>query len=94
MITVGTKGPGATARPSCSATTSTSDRVKPGAAEFLGEMDPEQAEAGQLGPEARQPLLIGLEQAARDGAGLMLGEEVGDGLREHAVIFGYSNRHG
>jgi F420-dependent oxidoreductase-like protein len=30
-------------------------------------MDPEQAEAGQLGPEARQPLLVGLEQA---GAGV------------------------
>lgn len=56
-------------------------------------MDSEQPEAGQLGPEVRQPFLIGLEQAARHRAGLMLGEEVGDGLREYAVIFGYSNRH-
>jgi hypothetical protein len=44
-------------------------------------------------PEARQLFALRLEQAARGGAGLMLGEEVGDSLRERAVIFGDGDRH-
>src|SRR5215472_4490854 len=76
VITVGTNGPGARYRPICSATTSVSGSPKP-----------EQAEAAQLGPEDGQRVRFGREQAAGRCARLMVGEEVGDGLREGAVFF-------
>ena len=54
----------------------------------------EQAEACQLGPEVRQGFRLGVEQGAGGGTGLVLGQEVGDGLRERAVLFGDGDRHG
>ena len=50
------------------------------AAELLGHVQPEPAEVAELVPEGGQRLGPGLEQAARRRAGLVLGQEVGDGL--------------
>jgi hypothetical protein len=64
------------------------------AAEVFRYVQPEHAEAGQLGPEAGQFLGLGREQGAGGRAGLMLGEQAGDGLRQGAVLFRDGDRHG
>src|SRR5271165_2988865 len=63
------------------------------AAMFFRNVQPEQAEAAQLGPEGRPRDRLGPEQAAGLSAGLMLGQKAGDGLREGPVLFGDGDRH-
>ena len=57
------------------------------AAEVFGDVQAEQAEAGQLGPEVGQPFGLGREQGAGGRAGLVIGEEAGHGLGQRAVLF-------
>ena len=64
------------------------------AAEFFRYVQPEQAEAAELGPEGGQLFRPALEQAARRRAGLVLGQQAGHGLREGAVLFSDGDRHG
>jgi hypothetical protein len=64
------------------------------AAEFFGHVQPEQAEAAELGPEGGQLFRPALEQAARRRAGLVLGQQAGHGLGEGAVLFRDGDRHG
>ena len=75
-ITVGTNGPGATAPAQLLDHDQRLRQPEARAAELLGDVQAEPAEAGQLGPEAGQSLGLGREQGAGGRAGLVLGQEV------------------
>ncbi len=64
------------------------------AAMFFRNVQPQQAEAAEFGPEGGQPVRLGFQQATGRSAGLMIGQEAGDGLREGAVLFRDGDRHG
>ena len=93
-ITVGTKGPGATARPSSSTTTTSSGRPKPEPPRASGRCRPEPAERGQLAPEGRELLGLRLEQGPGGPSGIAFGQEVRGRLAQGAVVFDDGNRHG
>ena len=68
-------------------------QAEAGAAVLLGQVQPEPAKLGQLGPVCRQPLAVGIQQGPGSAAGTALGQEIRDGLGEGAVFIGDGDRH-
>ena len=60
---------------------------------LLGHVQAEPAERGGVGEEAGVGLVGGLQQRARRGSGVVLGQEVADGVGERSVVLGDGDRH-
>ena len=93
-ITVGTKGPGVSARPSSSIDDDELGQPEARPAVVFGQVEAQPAELDQVVPELRQFLGLGLEQSAGGPPGVVLGQEVGRSVRQGAVVFGDRDRHG
>ena len=92
-ITVGTNGPGARSRPSCSTTTTSSGRPTPDPPCSSRDVEAQPAQVGHGRPGGGHLLGVRLEQGPALTERVVLGQEVGDDLRQRAVVVGDGDRH-
>ena len=93
-ITVGTKGPGVSARPSSSTTTTSSGRPKPEPPYCSGRCRPSQPRSAMSPQNEGQGLGVGFEQEPGRPSGIVLGQEIRGRLSQGSVVFGDGDRHG
>jgi len=88
VITVGVKGPGARARPSCSTTNHKLLEAVPGATEILRDVQPQPSQVGEILPGRGTLLVGGLELGATDLARLVLDRKSATVSASGAVVVG------